>query len=785
MSTPGKDTDIGAPKVAQQTASLNTTAYSEWLQSVRVSALKRIQTLLSTLFDNIDDVLFDLGEKAGKDELQSQYFDSMREIRKRRPVVEQKFQDHHVKIFTAFTAGKLQPANPEVSRQPQQTGLSLVGEDDLEESLAVTTMVAKAEQHLAKHLFALNQRLSALTGNSKIEDSTNPIGPAHLCQAFRAAASEFEVTPQVKLIIYKLLDRYVMGGLEDLYAELNNQLSQAGVLPQIPHTLPGQSRVPSLSGGANSKLTLEHDSELDLSEKNAWQKQASGSGVRPSLSGDVYQALRSLLAHQRENQLESYSQANKELISSSYGTTDLLNALAVLQNQATMTQVSGSTGAATPVVQEIKSELLDQVSKLTGSASPVGLGADEDTIDLVGMLFEFILEDHNLPAQIQVLLARLQIPFLKAAILDKELFAQKTHPARQLLDVLAHACVGWSEESDQDNRLYEQVKHTVESLLREFDDDLRIFERLRIDFDTFIERNKKRAEIAEQRVAEATRGREKLQEARRNAAHEIMKCVEGRQLPPLFYDILSRPWANYLVLIQLRQGTKSDEWKNALKFTDEFVWSSQVKTSESDKLQLQNIMPLLEKNLRHGLVAIAYHEHDIDQLVGELKQCYERLLNGETLPSQEMGFGANEVESTDMASAPSTSPLPSPLEDIAMIGKHDPEIAEVNLAENDPHLQLAKGIKVGTWFEFTDPTTGVKNRAKLSWISPISEKYLFVNRKGLKLADKTVYALATELREGSAVILQEVSLFDRALDAIVQRLKSTQINNTDKNPGAA
>jgi len=48
-----------------------------------------------------------------------------------------------------------------------------------------------------------------------------------------------------------------------------------------------------------------------------------------------------------------------------------------------------------------------------------------------------------------------------------------------------------------------------------------------------------------------------------------------------------------------------------------------------------------------------------------------------------------------------------------------------------------------------------------------------VNRKGLKVADKTVFALAAEMRRGATLVLEEVPLFDRALDAIVERLKAS------------
>ena len=76
------------------------------------------------------------------------------------------------------------------------------------------------------------------SGGVKVEEANNPIGPAPLCQAFRQAMREFEVNVKVKLIIYKLFDRYVMAGLEPLYDEVNAELIRAGVLPQIRHQLP-------------------------------------------------------------------------------------------------------------------------------------------------------------------------------------------------------------------------------------------------------------------------------------------------------------------------------------------------------------------------------------------------------------------------------------------------------------------------------------------------------------------------------------------------------------------
>jgi hypothetical protein len=93
--------------------------------------------------------------------------------------------------------------------------------------------------------------------------------------------------------------------------------------------------------------------------------------------------------------------------------------------------------------------------------------------------------------------------------------------------------------------------------------------------------------------------------------------------------------------------------------------------------------------------------------------------------------------------------------------------------EDSPEVQRVRALKVGTWVEF-EADSERPERAKLSWISPISGKYLFVNRRGLKVADKTLDQLAGELGSGKTVVLEELPLFDRALDAIVARLRESQ-----------
>ena len=507
--------------------------------------------------------------------------------------------------------------------------MALVDDVELEESLAVTSMVAKAEGRLSRSLYQVNQRLAVIIGGGKVDDANNPIGPAVLGNAFRIAIREFDVNVQVKLIIYKLFDRYVMAGLDPVYDEVNIELIRAGVLPQVRHLM---------AHGERSPMRAAADEEAH----RASESQQSGRGMPGGpyydqaaghLQNEIYHTLRSLLASRHASGGYDAAAMGEHGGSGAPGLpgltpTDLLSALTILQNQTMAAQARA--GSAAEAVQQIKRELLDQVSRLSDDAKERRVStADEDTIDLVGMLFEYILQDRNLPTPMQALFGRLQIPYLKVAILDKHLFAQKSHPARRLLDMLAEAGKSWSEESDRDHRLFERIKGSVETVLRDFDEDVGVFDRERVSFSDFIEQHRKHAELAEQRAAEATRGREKLQEARRIAAREILKRIDDRNLPPVVHTVLSRPWANYLVLTLLRQGEASDEWKNALRFADEFVWSAQPKTTESEHTRLRALLPQLDKALRQGLTTVAYHESDVRQLMQDLSQFYKRLLDGQ------------------------------------------------------------------------------------------------------------------------------------------------------------
>ncbi len=756
----------------------------EPLHTIREILLKRFSQLCDAMFNGVDDALFDRAENTQAGAQQTEFFDGMRETRKKRQRAERLTLDRIGQLFIDFGLGRIQAPQAAPSREASG-GLSLVEDDDLEEVLAVSSMVTKAETRLTEPLSALCRRFSALRGGAVVENPINPVGPAQLCDAFRRGVDQLEVSVSVRLIIYKLFERHVLAGLDPVYDEINAKFVEAGVLPQLRYAAaPSAGPPPAQRRGdiIDQAAALSPDPDYAASAPN-------------NVETEIYQTLRSLLSMRHAAAPAGGGLAGAA--QPSLAPTELLSALQILQNQSVQMQalaaasaipsgVGGADLGATLTANTLllKQALFDETDRMHVGSKARASSVDEDTIDLVGMVFEFIVQDRNLPSEMQALLARLQIPYLKVALLDRHLFTQKSHPARQLLDSMAQACIGKAEGGEVDTALHNKIRDIVETIMRDFDDDVGLIERAYEDFKQFQDSTRRRAELAEKRTTESIQGREKLEHARRLASGELRKRCEDRELPPLVQSLLDGPFAQFLVQIVLRQGDKSVEWKQALGFSDAIIWATLPKATDADRTRLKNLAPSMLNYLFQALGKIGWQDGDTHDMIGE----FDALLKRQIAPP---------VAPADIDAAAAFAPLTrahavaaKPVDDAptAIVGnliglmqksvlkQEEPEpepVAPVAVAED--HVAQVKSMSVGCWVEFNNAETGTKERAKLSWISPISSKYLFVDRKGLKVADKTIADLAAMFADGRIVQLDDsMPLFDRALTAVVERLKAVQ-----------
>lgn len=727
------------------------------LIQVRDKAAQQLKQSLQSLFDNADDTLFEMADRATSNAEQNAFFEAMRDLRLKRKSIERGFLQ---KVFEAFATlnqyeiGKPQPTLDAVSFD----SLSLVQNDELEETVAMDAMVARVMNRDGVALGHLTTRLNAVISR-KLDDKSNPLGPSLLCEYFLDACSGLGVEIKVKLIILKLFEKYVLGSCENLYAEANQVLVSVGVLPELKSAPPRRQPRPASSVA-----------------------QSAGDGGIPLLAGadegvqEVFGVLQELLAEVRGTAMPRRTVAGDALPISS---NDLMRLLSHMQQRAPA-QVDVDDFDLRPQLEQ----LLARASAKTGKTRVVG-EVDEDVINLVSMLFEFILDDRTLPDSLKALIGRLQIPMLKVAVLDKTFFSRGSHPARRLLNEIASAALGWVDQDDvQRDSLYQRIEQVVQRLLNDFVDDPSIFSELLADFMAFTGDERRRSELLEQRTRDAEEGSAKAELARREVEQALNDRLLGKTLPEVVVRLLQEAWSKVLMLTCLKHGVNSPEWQAALQTMDELVWSVEPHEEPEDRQRLLELVPSLLKALREGMSSAAFDPFSTSEFFSQLEvlhvQAFQRFKRPAPEPVQDAP--ADEPVAESLLDAPlldiepeSASGEPAMVEVVEEIvllapGQSRPHEPEAALDLDDEAVQQVDNLRVGSWVEFQEDEEH-KLRCKLAAIIKPTGKYVFVNRTGMKVLEKTRTGLAVEFRRNSIRLLDDALLFDRALESVIGNLR--------------
>ena len=749
--------------------------FGDLVQSCRKLVMNRLAEHLTGVFAQVDDTLFECAEKAENNQVQTLFFDNMREIRRQRPQIERSYHQQIAQNFSDFLEGKLKP--PPSASELDAEHMALVQNEDYEESLQVTNMVSRVKARCAQPLFALEQRLALLNNGQKLGEDINPFGPQMIAQALRDALTPCPFPLRIKVILYTLFDTHVMQSLDSIYAALNQRLIDAGVLPNLKYT--AQRNNPPPTRPKNTPTTpTEHAPESSASSKSqgtAAAMQTPGqtynagstdlNGPPPSDPQELLGSLATLLGEHRQRDIDapllggtrSIASFTPREATSTYSASALLDALNRMQQQSANDLAQRLSRPQQ--VEGLKADLQQQLeahSELPGQQKVSDQEAD--VIDLVGMLFDFILDDDNLPDSCKTTLSHLHTPYLKVALQDKALFTQHHHPARRLLNAMAQAGVLYGGEGDE-RGLLAKMQWVVERVIHDFFGDLQLFDGLLEEFNEFVATLRHKVELRERRAVEAAKGRDKLLGARQHAVEVIANSLHNRQPPTIIRNFLELTWADVLVFVLLRNGDQSPEWQRACDAAEQLAWSGTL-LDEAGRERLQKLrVPLLE-DLRKGLELLGgYHEDGIRRLLQDLVACQH----------------AVQAKQPQVAAQLKPTLPESPLG--AMLGE-DAALATLAPREStlSPRAQsLAKElghIEFGTWFEFAN---GEQVRTlKLSWFSPTTRNYMFVDQSGQRVAIKPLTQLATEMEQGLARIVtpeRGAPLVDRALTAIYRVLQ--------------
>ncbi|WP_138761281.1 DUF1631 domain-containing protein [Pseudomonas lactis] len=683
------------------------------LLQVRDKAAQQLQQGLQELFDNADDTLFEMAEKARSTVDHHIFFEAMRDLRLKRKNFERVFMEQ---LFVAFAnLGQARCSGAHLVPLVSYEAVSGTSADDVEKAVALEAMLGRVRHRDGLALGQLNARLSELLGR-RLDDPENPLGPARLCEFFLQAGRSLGVEIRVKLVMLKLFEKYVLSDADLLYGEANQLLIATGVLPEL-------KAVPSRRAGG--RAAREHQ---DCSGQAVADPPLDKSGQQ------AFSALQTLLVAVRGSVAPTLeASAEPQPIA----TRDLLRLLSHLQQYVPEPECEDDFDLRSQLEQ-----LLTRVSVKSGK-SRVLEEADEDVINLVAMLFEFMLDDSSVPDAFKALIARLQIPLLKVAVLDKSLLSCTQHPARRLLNDIASAVIGWSPPHDHSrDNLYLCIEQLVQRLLNEYVEDPAIFSQLLTTFSAFTAQERTRSERLERHTRDAEQERLHTQVARQRVAQVLNRRLAGKTLPASVLQFVQQAWSQVLLVAVLKHGEQSLQWQTALRTLDELVWSVGLREDTEAGRRLLEQLPGLLKALRDGLAGAAFDPFSTREFFLRLQALHVQPLDGEVLVE------AREPFTLDAG----------------------PPAADESMPPDDPDLLKVQQLRVGAWVALQQHEAGTL-RCKLTAIMPPADTYIFVSRTGLKVLEKSAGQLALAFKQGVLHSLDDGPLFERALTAVVGNLR--------------
>jgi hypothetical protein len=704
----------------------------EWENDVAQSLTEGFRQL----FASSSEVLLEFADAAENNRLQSMFFDAQREFYLKEETIIGEFERNlrdQLLLITGSSGG---------AAGLGADTLSLVEVEDYERSLALETIAKRTIDRQLSELHGLAQRLSALLGGRPIPIDQVPGNPMQIMRFFDPASRKLDVEKEVRLVFYTLFDRYVMSRLGVLYAGLNQRLIGMGILPNIKFEYQRFGR----GGGAGGRAAAGAEQVRDGVSESGAAQEVGAAGIPPlhpstPTSAETLSAISSLLAERRRHE-----QATVEPLSTSVP----ISATAASVDEAIADErVLGEAPNPLPIptgppgakVVAIDAVLLKRVQMALQKQRQIIknlVGQDrldrreEDIIDIVGMLFEAMLNEELLANSVKTLLSHLHTRYLKIAVQSKDFLENSAHPARRLFERMLDAGIKWVREDKLRAGIYPQLQEIVTRILGHKTLEDAFFEAQIAELDSAEKKLEQQSTAAEDRTLEAERGRARLEQAKAIVKQTVDEISADIEVSPAVITFLSTTYADYLTLLLLRSNldTESNAWSNAYSVGEALI-AAAVYVAGGQPLG-QEMREDLTRRLEGSVGSlIPHHEQNIRRVVEALDAEPEKTVEARPAPPPSKAQPTRPSRAVEPTAAAEEAPLERPAD------AEDQKVADKLMRE------------AGNWFVMQNNDAKGEQAVKLLWVNPHTRNMLFVDQHGAKVALMPALSVAQKIREGA------------------------------------
>ncbi|MEO6518392.1 MAG: DUF1631 family protein, partial [Pseudoxanthomonas sp.] len=387
------------------------------------------------------------------------------------------------------------------------------------------------------------------------------------------------------------------------------------------------------------------------------------------------------------------------------------------------------------VLERLKQQILKTAAMLGVEAHAVHLDpADENVIDLIGMLFREIFEECELRGAQRNTLAKLIAPLSKVALQDRQLFLQSSHPARRLLNLLTEASEANTGDTEEARALLDMVEATVDRLVRDFNESQQIFRSLRGQFNAYYADYRAAAELAEGQATELQRREDLLEAGMAWARGVLLEKLAQRSIPEQVRGVLLRDWVPFAASLHAagRPQAPLTQLDGLWQSLGQVVCGADASALRSRESVADWLQPVWMAS-RMDLAAIDRQRTEVLKALNEPAPPVRLIEKQEQVPA--------EVEVPADGSA---------------------DVDEVTES-------YFNQLPVGAWLDFVDKDNNVQP-GKLSWISPISARRLFVSRAGARICVASPHELAIMVKLQRVRLHRDEDAFYSAMQGVIDQL---------------
>jgi hypothetical protein len=397
--------------------------------------------------------------------------------------------------------------------------------------------------------------------------------------------------------------------------------------------------------------------------------------------------------------------------------------------------------------------------------------SDESTIDLLSAIFDTVFRDQNISQEIRDLIRFLQIPVLKAALVDKDFFFQDSHPARRMIDLLSR--MGWEQRKSPEDPLFQAMQRSVERVGRDHDLEVSAFSEAVEELEASIKAEEAASAAAIAEPIAAALKQEKMAVAAKSARSAVALRIGTGEVIAMVEAFLENKWVSVLTIAYSVEEGKPGAVQNATQTMDDLIWSVKPKITADERKQLISKLPKLLSTLNKWLDVIKWQDADRLQFFAELAECHASIVRAplELSPERQIEIAMEVAQKA----AERRLELEARAAEAAVKAEPEPELP----LDDDATIE-ADSLARGMWLEF-DQEDGSTRKVKLAWISPLRTLYIFSTSTRQEAFSLSGEALVHKFRERSARAVRTDGVVARALSAAMGGLA---VNDDNLDPPA-